>query len=205
MMSFLLSYGDSISESIDHGLAISDYGIVILSKRFFEKGWTMEELNALLNKQVRLNRRIILPMWHDLSADEIAMYSPFMVDKYAARSDEGVKNIAAKFYKQIRGIRTLYNFSSDTELKNNVSAFSKSIRERELLIKEPEGEILLIILTKIYLITKGYRNAYIHFYQFSESLCANEEEARRLEKFIIALMDQNSIASREIQYSQISD
>ena len=105
---FSLSYGDSISESIDHGLAISKYGIVILSKTFFEKGWTRQELNALLTKQVRVKKRIILSIWHDLSEDEIAMYSPMMVDSFAARSNEGIKNIAAKFYKQIRGIRTLY-------------------------------------------------------------------------------------------------
>jgi hypothetical protein len=35
---FTLNIGDSLSESIDCGLSKSHYGIVILSKKFFEKG-----------------------------------------------------------------------------------------------------------------------------------------------------------------------
>jgi hypothetical protein len=34
---FSLHIGDSLSASIDHGLSISEYGIVILSKNFLRK------------------------------------------------------------------------------------------------------------------------------------------------------------------------
>jgi hypothetical protein len=50
-------------------------------------------------------KHIWLSIGNDLPEDEIAMYSPMMVNSYAARSDEGIKHIAGKFYKQIRGIK----------------------------------------------------------------------------------------------------
>lgn len=76
--------------------------------------------------------------------------------------------------------------------------FSKSIPERESLIKETEEEMRFIILSKIYLITKGYSIAYIFYHPFSVSLCAGEEERRRLEKFVKDLIDKNFITSKAL-------
>jgi hypothetical protein len=93
---FSLRYGDSLSGSIDCGLSKSDYGVVILSKKFFQKKkkWPRHELNTLISKQVRRNKRIILPIHHNISEVEIARYSSIMADSYAAKSSEGIKNIA---------------------------------------------------------------------------------------------------------------
>ena len=195
---FSLSYGDSLSGSIDCGLSRSDHGIVILSKRFFQKKWPRHELNALISKQVRKNKRIILPIRHDISEKEIAKYSDMMAGSYAAKSSEGIPRIAEKFYKHIRGIRVLYDFNSDKEMKRAVSTLSQSIQERERLAKETEDELLHITLAKIYLTTKGYRNAYIHFLPFSKSLCAGTEEEKAMEKCIDHMAAQKLIASRAL-------
>jgi hypothetical protein len=195
---FSLRYGDSLSGSIDYGLSRSEYGIVILSKKFFQKKWPRHELNTLISQQVRKNKRIILPIHHNISEDEIAKYSSIMADSYAAKSSEGIKNIAAKFYKHIRGIRVLYDFSSDTKLKNNISTLSKSVANRERQIKETEDEMLHIVLTKIYLITKGYRNAFIHFVTFLKSICTSRNEEKRVEKCINNMITQSLISSRAL-------
>lgn len=146
---FSLHIGDSLSASIDHGLLISDYGIVIISKKFFEKGWTKLELSALISKQVNQNKRIILPIWHKISKDEIHNKSPILADTIAANSNEGIENLARKLYMEIRGIRKFFDFSSEIQLKSNISARFKSIHERESLNKETEQELMLIILTKV--------------------------------------------------------
>src|SRR5918993_2534097 len=93
---FTLNIGDSLSESIDYGLSKSHYGIVILSKKFFEKGWPRQELAALITKQVNANKRIILPVWHNISKEEIEIHSPILADTVAAKSSEGIPNIARK-------------------------------------------------------------------------------------------------------------
>ena len=195
---FSLHIGDSLSASIDRGLAISDYGIVIISKKFFEKNWPLQELGALITKQVNLNKRIILPIWHNISKEEIQEYSPILTDTVAANSIDGIENIAKKLYREIRGIKTVYNFSSDTKLKNDVSSLIKSIEERESLLRETEEELILVILTKIYLIAKGYLNTFISFWPFCELLSSNAKEREKLDKIITILIDRKFVVSKAL-------
>jgi hypothetical protein len=88
------------------GLSNADYGIVIISKKFFSKNWPQQELAALITKQVNLNKRIILPIWYNISKEEVQRYSPILADTVAANSIDGIENIAAMLYRVILGIRT---------------------------------------------------------------------------------------------------
>jgi hypothetical protein len=119
-----LDVRDSLGTSIDRGLSISDYGVVILSKNFFAKDWPPQELSALITKQVNLHKRIILPIWHNISEDEIQKYSPILADTVAAKSTDGIENIAMKLYRVIKGkeLTPVYHFSSDTKLKEGLSS-----------------------------------------------------------------------------------
>jgi hypothetical protein len=193
---FTLNIGDSLSESIDYGLSKSHYGIVILSKKFFEKGWPRQELRALITKQVNANKRIILPIWHNISKEEIEIHSPILADTVAAKSNEGIPNIARKLYRQISGIKILKNFNSDTNLSETISPRLKSIKEREIIIKEIENETTYIILTKIYLVSKGYHNIYIYLWPFLESLSSNKEEQEKLKKYFEVLSIKKFIESK---------
>lgn len=69
---FTLKVGDSLSEKINEGLSKSDYGIVVLSKNFFNKEWPRTELAALETKAVNSGRKIILPIWLDITKEEVA-------------------------------------------------------------------------------------------------------------------------------------
>src|SRR5215203_6359029 len=60
------------------------------------------------------------------------------------------------------------------------------------------NSFLHITLAKIYLTTKGYRNAYIHFLPFSKSLCAGTEEEKAMEKCIDHMEAQKLITSRAL-------
>lgn len=79
---FQLSVGDSLRRSIDKGLANSRFGIVILSPSFFAKNWTQYELDGLVAKEM-INGKVILPIWHKVSKDEVFSYSPSLSDKVA--------------------------------------------------------------------------------------------------------------------------
>jgi len=75
-----LKVGDSLRRSIDRGLANSRYGIVILSSSFFAKNWPQYELDGLVAKEME-GRKVILPIWHKVSKDEVRSYSPSLADK----------------------------------------------------------------------------------------------------------------------------
>lgn len=47
-----LELGDSLQVKIDEGLANSRFGIVLLSKAFFEKNWPKRELDGLVSREV---------------------------------------------------------------------------------------------------------------------------------------------------------
>lgn len=100
---FSLKTGDSLREKIDYGLTHSDYGIIIVSKKFFEKNWPQAEFSAMFSKQVYSNKRIILPVWYEISREEVEKHSAIIADIFAQKSSEGIENIAAKLYKEIRG------------------------------------------------------------------------------------------------------
>jgi len=93
---FELKIGDSLRQKIDYGLANSRYGIVILSRVFFEKGWPQSELDALASRQNAEGRKVILPIWHDIEADEIQKKSPLLAVLLAARSRDGLESVVGQ-------------------------------------------------------------------------------------------------------------
>lgn len=99
---FELKVGDSLSRSIDKGLSKSRFGIVILSKYFFEKGWTEYELRSLLTREVNNKSKVILPIWHEISYKEISEYSLFLADKYALSTDLGLDEVVYKIVEAVK-------------------------------------------------------------------------------------------------------
>jgi hypothetical protein len=91
---FELRLGDSLRRKIDAGLARSRFGIVVLSDAFFKKNWPQYELDGLVTREMT-GEQVILPLWHNISKDEIVAQSPPLADKVARRtSDATIDEIA---------------------------------------------------------------------------------------------------------------
>lgn len=82
---FTLKVGDSLRRSIDNGLINSRYGVVVLSSNFFEKNWTQYELDGLVTREME-GHKVILPIWHLVTKDQVQNYSPSLADKKAINS-----------------------------------------------------------------------------------------------------------------------
>jgi hypothetical protein len=79
--------GDSLRQKIDDGLRRSRFGIVILSRSFLAgREWTERELNGLFVREEEAGEPRILPIWHDVTKNEVAQYSPILADKAALKS-----------------------------------------------------------------------------------------------------------------------
>lgn len=98
---FTLTVGDSLRRSIDRGLANSRYGIVILSPNFFAKEWPQKELDGLAAREVS-GEKVILPVWHNISADQIREYSPILADRIAVPSDRGLERVVAELLRAMQ-------------------------------------------------------------------------------------------------------
>ncbi len=84
---FELRVGDSLRQSIDKGLVNSNFGIVVLSKAFFDKNWPQYELNGLTAREMDGNK-VILPVWHNIGKADVLKYSPTLADKVALDSSK---------------------------------------------------------------------------------------------------------------------
>lgn len=86
---FALKLGDSLSGSIDHGLAGTRYGIVILSPAFFAKEWPRRELDGLNSREISAGK-VILPVWHKVGRADVLRFSPILADKLSVSTDKGL-------------------------------------------------------------------------------------------------------------------
>lgn len=80
---FQLTVGDKLRRTIDRGLANSRFGIVVLSPSFFAKDWPQYELDGLVSREMHEGTKVILPLWHKVSKDEVIGYSPSLADTVA--------------------------------------------------------------------------------------------------------------------------
>lgn len=97
---FTLTLGDSLSTSIDYGLANSRFGVVILSPAFFNKEWPKRELDGLTAKEIS-SGKTILPIWHNVERDYVLRYSPILADKLAVSISEGLDRVVTEIQKAV--------------------------------------------------------------------------------------------------------
>jgi hypothetical protein len=99
---FELQVGDSLRRSIEHGLKNSTYGIIVLSEAFFKKEWPQRELDGLFSREVN-GEKIILPIWHKISKNEVLNFSPLIADMLAINTAGfTIEEIAEQIAKRIR-------------------------------------------------------------------------------------------------------
>ena len=90
----VIRVGASLRRSIDQGLASSTYGVVVLSPSFLRKPWPQRKLDGLVAREMGEGRTVVLPVWHEIDADQIRRYSPPLADKLGLRTSDGIRSIA---------------------------------------------------------------------------------------------------------------
>jgi len=111
---FALQVGDSLRRSIDKGLATSRYGIVVLSPAFFAKEWPQKELDGLIARE-RDGQKVVLPVWLDVSCEDVTKYSPTLADRVAAKASEGLDRVADQLWNILKPHLGLENATSKPE------------------------------------------------------------------------------------------
>ena len=89
---FMLTVGDSLRRSIDRGLECSRFGIVVISPHFLRKEWPQKELDGLAAREVG-GTKVILPVWHNIAAEELRTFSPMLADRLATLSSNGTDQV----------------------------------------------------------------------------------------------------------------
>jgi TIR domain-containing protein len=97
---YSLKAGDSLRREIDRALAGCRYGVVILSESFFAKEWPQRELDGLATREVG-GSKVIIPVWHNVTCDQVARYSPTLADRVAITTDKGLEILAQQIVRVV--------------------------------------------------------------------------------------------------------
>jgi hypothetical protein len=95
-----LIVGQSLLQQISKGLKTSDYGIVVLSPHFFKKKWPQEELDGLFTLETA-ERKLIIPIWHNVTENEVKQYSAILAARFASVSAKGIGQVLAEIKRAI--------------------------------------------------------------------------------------------------------
>ena len=84
-----IRWGDSMRARIDEGLRKSRFGIVVLSPSYIaeNKYWTKTELDGLFQLE-SINGKTILPIWHNLTKQQVIDYSSIVASKLALTTSQ---------------------------------------------------------------------------------------------------------------------
>lgn len=143
-----LSVGDRLIETIYQGLEECRFGVVIISPTYITKIWALSEFFKLLDKE-QLGQKVILPVLHDITPEEIAARFPPMADIVALRASRGIPYVVDALQNEINRIQSR---DSSTLLHGKLAGrFTKRFRIPILI-----GLLMLVLLIGGYLINGSF-------------------------------------------------
>jgi hypothetical protein len=99
---FALKVGDSLRESIENGLKECAKCILVLTPNFLKNGgWTKREYDSIFTREIVEKRRVIVPVWDQITAEDVYQYSPVLADRVAVQWSVGVEEVARKLLAAI--------------------------------------------------------------------------------------------------------
>jgi len=114
-----ITLGDSLVAKINDGLKNSQFGVVILSKNFFAKSWTMNELQGLMAKQEF--SKTILPVLHDMDHRELVQIAPLFGGLVHSSTSIGLQALSQEIANAVG--------KAEQVVKNRTVAFDISHRQ----------------------------------------------------------------------------
>jgi hypothetical protein len=98
-----LHVGDRLREKVDEGLSKSRFGVLIVSTHFFSNEWARSELDALMSKEYGGNK-VILPVWHELSFEDVQRCSPILASRLGVSTEKGLTFVAQEIVNAIHSV-----------------------------------------------------------------------------------------------------
>lgn len=97
-----LEWGDNWKDRILNGTKKAEFAIIVISENFFDREWTEKELLEFLNRQNRNGQKLILPIVHNITMNQLKDKYPSVADIHALDSKQYTPDqIALLFAKQL--------------------------------------------------------------------------------------------------------
>ncbi|MBQ3128439.1 MAG: toll/interleukin-1 receptor domain-containing protein [Clostridia bacterium] len=97
-----IEWGDNWKAKIYEGLEKSEFAIIVISENFFGREWTELELKTLLERQNDEGQKLILPILHNITTEQLRDKYPTVADIQAIESGKNsTEQIVLLFAKQL--------------------------------------------------------------------------------------------------------
>ena len=97
-----LEWGDHWKERILEGTAKSEFAIIVISENFFGREWTEIELKEFLERERRDGQKLILPILHKVTAEQVERKYKTLTDiQFINSADYSSNEIALLFARQL--------------------------------------------------------------------------------------------------------
>lgn len=97
-----LEWGDKWKNRILEGTKKAEFAIIVISDNFFDREWTEKELNEFLNRQNRNGQKLILPIVHNITNEDLRKKYPSVAEIQALDSKNYTcDEIALLFARQL--------------------------------------------------------------------------------------------------------
>jgi len=155
---FTLKLGDSLSRSIDKGLAGSRFGLVIISEFFIRKEWPERELQGLVAGKVA-EQTVILPIWLGVSQQEVFDFSPPLADTFAVVVNSmSAEQVVLRILKAVRP--DIYEKYPRPELERMMEG--RALEDLQMELSKIKDELRELIATEVRNIVKFVGNAVVN-------------------------------------------
>ena len=103
----ILEWGDKFKDKILEGTKKSELAIIVISTNFFGREWTERELSEFLNRQNQNGQKLILPILHNITIEQLKEKYPSIADIQAIDSskytcDQIALLFARQFIKRLK-------------------------------------------------------------------------------------------------------
>ena len=75
-----LEWGDDWKSCILNGVEQAEFAIIVISQNFFGREWTERELTEFLNRQDKSGQKLILPIVHNISNEDLSIKYPSVAE-----------------------------------------------------------------------------------------------------------------------------
>lgn len=97
-----IEWGDKWKDRILDGTKKAEFAIIVISENFFGREWTEKELSEFLNRQNRNGQKLILPIVHNITNEDLKEKYPSIAEIHAIDSrNYSCDEIALLFARQL--------------------------------------------------------------------------------------------------------
>lgn len=133
-----IEWGDDWARKIAEGLAKCRFGVIVISKDFYNRTWTEKELKSLLVRQNNNGENVILPVLYNTSIDELknhchkACYKDLAKIQFVNAEEVDIKDITILLARKLLSDNRSAN--ATTQEQNNKKLFDSFLKKRGVLL-----------------------------------------------------------------------